>query len=422
MSRSPLPALSTTILVFLVLVAWFVVVPPAVAQLPSELRDAVAALEAENPDLALERLDAIEDAGDNAGRVHYARAVALAQKGTLVPAACAWSQAVHAEPGLAEIDPSAYPKGAELAAWLGLDGSLPTAPEGARVRRPEPESTRLQGPYTGPVIDATESGTVAVYGLVRPDGRFVVRRVEADDPALASFVISKACFWSFEPATVDGEAVAAAYGADLGTAEELLATVGLPLELESMELPARLDLMRTHLLAERWRETLDVAQAEPDWFRGRDGRDVAVYYLFQAIAAQRLGDREAATCQWAKARFAEPGIVEAVSGRLPSYQPYDPETEPRQVGGVIRPPTKKNAPDARYTDSMRKRRVQGMVIAQAVIERDGRIGDLRILKADDPEMALATLDAICEWTFEPATLDGEPVPVYYNLTMNFRIQ
>jgi len=27
-----------------------------------------------------------------------------------------------------------------------------------------------------------------------------------------------------------------------------------------------------------------------------------------------------------------------------------------------------------------------------------------------------------KWKFEPATLNGEPVDVYYNLTVNFRLQ
>ena len=33
----------------------------------------------------------------------------------------------------------------------------------------------------------------------------------------------------------------------------------------------------------------------------------------------------------------------------------------------------------------------------------------------------AALDAIRQWTFEPATLGGKPVDVYYNLTMKFQL-
>ena len=35
-------------------------------------------------------------------------------------------------------------------------------------------------------------------------------------------------------------------------------------------------------------------------------------------------------------------------------------------------------------------------------------------------MALAALDAIRTWRFEPARFKGEPVNVYYTLTVNFK--
>jgi outer membrane biosynthesis protein TonB len=34
---------------------------------------------------------------------------------------------------------------------------------------------------------------------------------------------------------------------------------------------------------------------------------------------------------------------------------------------------------------------------------------------------VAALDAIRQWKFKPGTLNGNPVPVYYNLTVNFRL-
>jgi protein TonB len=34
----------------------------------------------------------------------------------------------------------------------------------------------------------------------------------------------------------------------------------------------------------------------------------------------------------------------------------------------------------------------------------------------------AAVDAIKQWRFKPATLNGRPVTVYYNLTVNFKLQ
>ena len=34
----------------------------------------------------------------------------------------------------------------------------------------------------------------------------------------------------------------------------------------------------------------------------------------------------------------------------------------------------------------------------------------------------SAVDAIKTWRFKPATLNGKPVMVYYNLTVNFKLQ
>jgi protein TonB len=34
----------------------------------------------------------------------------------------------------------------------------------------------------------------------------------------------------------------------------------------------------------------------------------------------------------------------------------------------------------------------------------------------------AAVEAVRTWRFRPATLNGRPVDVYYNLTVNFRLQ
>ncbi|MCP3998882.1 MAG: hypothetical protein GY722_28025 [bacterium] len=46
-----------------------------------------------------------------------------------------------------------------------------------------------------------------------------------------------------------------------------------------------------------------------------------------------------------------------------------------------------------------------------------------ILKAEgELTLVLTSLEAFWRWKFEPAKLDGEPVDVYYNLTINFKLR
>ena len=37
-------------------------------------------------------------------------------------------------------------------------------------------------------------------------------------------------------------------------------------------------------------------------------------------------------------------------------------------------------------------------------------------------LAEAAVSAVQQWKFKPATLNGKPVAVYYNLTVNFQLQ
>jgi protein TonB len=95
---------------------------------------------------------------------------------------------------------------------------------------------------------------------------------------------------------------------------------------------------------------------------------------------------------------------------------------PVRVGGDVKAPVKKFYPDPQYTELARKARVAGIVIIEAVIDRNGNVTDARVLKGLPMGLDNAALEAVKRWKFQPGTLNGQPVPVYYNLTINFQLQ
>ena len=95
---------------------------------------------------------------------------------------------------------------------------------------------------------------------------------------------------------------------------------------------------------------------------------------------------------------------------------------PIYVGGDVRPPVKIRAPRPQYTERARKEGIQGVVIVQATIDRWGCVTNVQVLKGLSQELDRQAMKAIMRWRFEPATLDGQPVDVYYNLTINFRLK
>jgi TonB family protein len=62
--------------------------------------------------------------------------------------------------------------------------------------------------------------------------------------------------------------------------------------------------------------------------------------------------------------------------------------------------------------------VDGTVILQAVIDEDGCVRDPKILRGVKKYQDSAALNAVRQWVFLPATLEGKPVYVNYVLTIN----
>lgn len=96
--------------------------------------------------------------------------------------------------------------------------------------------------------------------------------------------------------------------------------------------------------------------------------------------------------------------------------------EPLQVGGDVSPPVKIYSPVPRYTEDARKGRVQGVVILQAVIDALGNVDEVSVLKGLPLGLSESAIATVSEWKFRPASRNGTPVPVYFNLTVTFSLQ
>lgn len=80
--------------------------------------------------------------------------------------------------------------------------------------------------------------------------------------------------------------------------------------------------------------------------------------------------------------------------------------------------TRSVTPD--YPTLARQMRVQGSVVLQAVVGRDGMIEDLQIVSGP-PILAGAAREAVKQWHFKPHYLGAEPVETQAKITVNFTI-
>ncbi len=99
-----------------------------------------------------------------------------------------------------------------------------------------------------------------------------------------------------------------------------------------------------------------------------------------------------------------------------------PEDKPVVVEGDVRGPVKIFAPQPHYLESARRKRIQGVVIVQSIIDKEGCVVHTKVLKGLGGGLSEVAKQTIQEWVFRPALLDNKPVDVYYNLTVNFRLK
>jgi TonB family protein len=74
-----------------------------------------------------------------------------------------------------------------------------------------------------------------------------------------------------------------------------------------------------------------------------------------------------------------------------------------------------------YPEEARKAGLMGVVVCETVITAAGEISDVKILETVDEVFNQPTIDALKQWKFAPATLEGEPVDVIYILTIKYRL-
>ncbi len=93
-----------------------------------------------------------------------------------------------------------------------------------------------------------------------------------------------------------------------------------------------------------------------------------------------------------------------------------------EVGGEVSAPVKLHAPEPTYTEEARAARVMGVVILRTVVDADGTVKSVEVLKGLPLGMSESAVETVRQWRFRPATRNGVPVPVFYNLTISFTLQ
>lgn len=95
---------------------------------------------------------------------------------------------------------------------------------------------------------------------------------------------------------------------------------------------------------------------------------------------------------------------------------------PLRVGGDVKAPKLVNRIDPKYPEIARKARIQGIVILEAIINKQGDVTDVKVLKSLNSLCDQAAMEAARQWKFEPGTQNDIPVDVVMTLTVQFQLK
>lgn len=107
-------------------------------------------------------------------------------------------------------------------------------------------------------------------------------------------------------------------------------------------------------------------------------------------------------------------------GALERRHPLNLFSAPDRV--ETRLPDEQNVPPPRYPPALRGSGIEGTVLLQVRIDRRGHTNDPLILESPHAILALAAAEAVREWRYRPAEVDGEKVGVYYSVRIDFRAE
>jgi periplasmic protein TonB len=92
-------------------------------------------------------------------------------------------------------------------------------------------------------------------------------------------------------------------------------------------------------------------------------------------------------------------------------------------GGAVTAPRLLSQVKPRYTSEALQRKIQGSVWLEVVVTREGRAGDVRVVRSLDPGgLDEEAISAVQQWQFEPGRLAGTPVDVMVTIAMDFLIR
>lgn len=126
------------------------------------------------------------------------------------------------------------------------------------------------------------------------------------------------------------------------------------------------------------------------------------------------------------------GVLGGVVGGLPAAAPPPPPPPPPppapaapkgpvRVGGDLQTPALVKRVPPEYPELAVRAQVEGVVIIEAVVDQEGRVEDVRVLRSV-PLLDNAAKAAVRQWVYSPLMLNGKPERFIVTVTVSFSLK
>jgi protein TonB len=119
------------------------------------------------------------------------------------------------------------------------------------------------------------------------------------------------------------------------------------------------------------------------------------------------------------------GIVGGIVGGLPEPPPSPPppaERPPIRIGGKVEAPALLHRVNPVYPPIAVSARLQGIVILEALVERDGTVADVKVLRSAGAVLDTQAQIALKKWRYSPLVLNGVRERFVLTVILSFSVE
>ena len=145
----------------------------------------------------------------------------------------------------------------------------------------------------------------------------------------------------------------------------------------------------------------------------------------QFPVTSRIGDPSSPFSKWLSDGPGDHGGIGpgCCGGIGPATGPYagegPPGLQPGRNGVTV--PEAIYSPEPSFSDEARKAKFQGMVTLMVVVGKDGRPYDIRVRQSLGMGLDEKAIEAVRNWRFRPATMNGQPVATQIAVQVDFHL-